>query len=61
VTCDGLPAIKTGTAAAEILGKAGAGVINSLGGNSMIQCLGGDDLVCGDVDNDKLASASGND
>jgi hypothetical protein len=49
------------TAAAEIIGKAGAGMINSLRGNSMVQGLGGDDLLCGDVDNDKLGSASGTD
>ncbi len=61
-TCYGVPATKTGKAAAEIFSrKAGADVINSLGGNAIIQGLGGDDLFCGDVGNGKPAGASSND
>jgi Ca2+-binding RTX toxin-like protein len=62
VTCDGLPATKVGTAAAETLnGTAGVDVIHGLGGNDGVQGLGGNDTLCGGLGNDRLAGAGGND
>jgi N-acetylneuraminic acid mutarotase len=60
--CDGVPATKVGTGAANTLtGTAGADVIVGLGGNDTIRGLAGNDRVCGGSGADLITGGSGND
>ena len=62
VTCDGLPATRVGTGAAETInGTPGPDVIQGLGGNDVIRGLGGNDVVCGGSGNDRLFGGAGED
>jgi Ca2+-binding RTX toxin-like protein len=62
VTCDGLPATKVGTTAANtISGTSGVDVIQGLGGNDIIKGLAGNDVLCGGPGSDQALGATGDD
>jgi hypothetical protein len=62
VTCDGLPATKVGTAAANtISGTSGVDVIQGLGGNDLIRGLAGNDVVCGGPGTDQMLGGTSDD
>jgi hypothetical protein len=62
VTCDGLPATRVGTAAANtISGTSGIDVIQGLGGNDIIKGLGGNDVLCGGPGTDQVLGSTGDD